>query len=130
MQLMHILNCLYASNCSGVWWYSSSRDWSTFRIIQGFDFDSFTRKSEVSTTKSQDGKVLQGLHPQRAWSAVRKECGARQLGDPVYHHSATPAHSHAARPTKGQCPIQMVLNVIQRIEHHPLFSNFRRWSVQ
>src|SRR6266481_6307180 len=61
MQLMHMLNCLYASSCSGVWKYSSSSGFSTLRMIHGFDFDSFTRKSEVSTTRSRrTGKLFMG----------------------------------------------------------------------
>src|SRR5580692_4633706 len=83
MQLMHMLNCLYSSNCSGVWRYSSSRGFSTFRMIHGFDLASFTRKSEVSTTRSRStGKFFIGSTRTGPGSYSERNVAQVNLGTP------------------------------------------------
>src|ERR1700730_7743247 len=84
MQLMHMLNCLYASNCSGVWKYSSSKGFSTFRMIHGFDFPSFTRKSEVSTTRSRRmGKFFMGSTRMGPGAQSERNVAHVNLGTPL-----------------------------------------------
>ncbi len=70
----------------------------------------------------EDREVFQRLHAYGARRVVGKERRAGQLGNAVHRHSAAPADPHAAGPTKRQRSVQMVLDVIQRIEHHPLLS--------
>jgi hypothetical protein len=54
MQLMHMLNDLYASSCCGVWRYSPSAiGLSVSRTSHGFTVTSFRRKSPMSTTRSR-----------------------------------------------------------------------------
>ena len=77
----------------------------------------------MSTTRSRRiGKVLHRLHAHGARRVVREERGAGQLGNSVHHHSATSADSHAAGPAEGQRSVQLILDVIQRIENDPIFS--------
>jgi len=76
----------------------------------------------VDDQVAQHRKVFHGLHAYRARRVVRQKRRAGQLGNSVHRHSAAPAHSHAARPAKRQRPIEMILDVVQGVEHHPLFA--------
>ena len=47
-----------------------------------------------------------------------EEGGARQPGHVVHHHPAGATHAHPAGPPVGQAAIQLVLDVVQRVEDH------------
>ena len=62
MQLMHMLNCLYASSSAGVCRNSTSANGgSSSRTSQGLTVGSLRMKSSISTTRSRmTGKFANG----------------------------------------------------------------------
>src|SRR5207245_9540319 len=63
-------------------------------------------------------KVRQRLDADRPWIVVLEEGGAGELRLTVDHHSTAPADSHPARPAIRERPVYVVLDVVQRIQHH------------
>src|SRR6516225_5250468 len=111
MQLMHMLNCLNSSNSAGVCGYSpSSMDRSSSRMIQGLTLGSLAMKSLMSTTRSRiTGKLRIGS----------TRTGPRKFRVAVDSHTGTAAYAHPARPSEGQRPVEVILDVVQAVQDRP-----------
>ena len=122
MQLMHMLNGLYSS--------SSSRRLPVLALGNGVlhlsheprrhQYELPHEIADVDDEVADDGKVAERLDADRAGRVVGEEGGARQLGLAVDGHPAASADPHAARPPVRERPVQVVLDVIQAVEHDPV----------
>ena len=82
--------------------------------------DALELGQEVALVHGQvahDGEVRQGRDAQGAGVVVTQEGLAAEHRHVVGHHAAAAADRHAARPPVGEATIQMVLDVLQAIEH-------------
>src|SRR3954452_11465826 len=86
MQLMHMLNCLYASSSAGVWRYSTSGSTTMLpssRMIHGLTRGSFAMKSDRSTTRSRTtGKFARGSTVTGPGAEAERNVAQVSLGSP------------------------------------------------
>jgi hypothetical protein len=64
-----------------------------------------------------DRKVRQRLDAQRAGIIVAQERLAPQFGDAVDHLAAAAADGHPARPAETECAVEVILDVLQPLQH-------------
>ena len=64
-----------------------------------------------------DGEVRQRFDAHGSGCQIPQECLARQRRDPVDHHSAASANRHAARPAKTQAAVDVILDLLQPLQH-------------
>ena len=89
-------------------------------MIQGFTSLNFSMKSSRSTTRSRiTGKFASGSIAIGS-PVVGEEGGAGELRLAVHHHAAAAAHGHAARPAVRERAVDLVLDVVQRVEDLPV----------
>src|SRR5262249_1783213 len=62
-------------------------------------------------------EVIERLDADLARIVFAQELVAGELRHAVHHLAATPADGHAARPPKGEAAVEMVLDVLQALEH-------------
>jgi len=64
--------------------------------------------------------MIERPDPHRARGEVHQEGLAGQARYAVDHHAATAADAHPARPAEGERAVELILDVVQRVEHHPV----------
>jgi hypothetical protein len=63
------------------------------------------------------GKWRSGSTRRPCRVVVAQECVARERRHAVDHHAAAAAHGHAARPAEREAAVEMVLDVLQALQH-------------
>ena len=77
--------------------------------------------TDVNDQIADDRKISQRLDAKRSGGVIRHERRAGQLRLTVHGHPATAANPHAAGPPVGERAVELVLDVIQSVEDHPVF---------
>ena len=75
---------------------------------------------DIAHQVPHDGKAPQRLHPHWPRQDGRHISGAGENRLAVDQHPATTADTHAAGPAVGERSVHIVLDVVQRIQDHPL----------
>lgn len=73
---------------------------------------------------ADDGEVDQGIHANFVGIIVAQHRRASELGFAIDHHAATPAHAHSARPSKRKRAVDVVFDVVERVENDPVVPKF------
>ena len=76
--------------------------------------------SDVSHQVTDHRKSGERLDPNGSGKEALQVRRAREDRAAIHHHATTAADTHAARPPVGQSPVQLVLDVVEPVENHPL----------
>ena len=71
---------------------------------------------------ADDGEVDQRFHADFVGIIVAQHRRAGELGFAVDHHAATPAHAHPTRPSKRKRAVDVVFDVVERVEDDPVIA--------
>ena len=76
-----------------------------------------TKSPDADHQVALDREVRERLDAHRPGQQVAQEGLARELRLAVDHHPAAAADRHAARPAEAQRPVELVLDVLQPLQH-------------
>ena len=117
---MHIEYCLYVLSCAGVCRYSPAETGFSSSGMGGLTLSSFSMKSSMTTTRSRSIGNCRAAPPDLVF-VVAQERLAAELRLAVDLEPATAADEHVARPAIAERAVDLVLDVVERVENDPLF---------
>src|SRR3989475_12390271 len=68
------------------------------------------------------GKIAQRLDAYGSGSVVGQKSGPSKVRLAVYEHAAASADAHAARPAIGERAVLFILDIVKRVEDHPILA--------
>jgi hypothetical protein len=74
---------------------------------------------EIDDEIANDGEVREGRHLD-AIAVVGQRILAGEARGAVHHHAAAPTHGHAARPAVRERAVDLVLDVVEGVQHLPV----------